>query len=165
MTKDRRQTKEMNQHSTLLAAFLFAASCTPVPLFYQEGGSVALVQDTRLDCEVEALAKAPVATQLRQAAPRYIPGYRSCRSDGRCLSRGGFFVDGAVYSVDANARLRRDLVTQCMQRAGYQRIDLPRCTSQTDTVGSIANPAQMPELTEASCAAKDAAGTWQVVTP
>lgn len=164
-TADQRQSDAMKKISSLLMALLFAASCAPVPLFYQQGGSLSGLKDSLLACEVDALAKAPVATQLRQAAPRYIPGYRRCRSDGRCTTSGGFFVGGEVYSIDPNARLRRDLTTQCMQAAGYRRIELPRCRTPLPAQGSSETQSVMPGLSDNSCVTKSAAGAWQIFNP
>ena len=160
-----RQTVGVKKIVISLASFLVLSGCGPVPFFYQEGGSVSRMQSELLSCEVDALAKAPVATQVRQSPPRYIPGRRYCRSDGRCYRDGGFFVSGEFYSVDVNARLRGDLKTQCMSDKGYQRIELSRCTSDISFPNAPDDGSRMPALSDASCANKDDSGKWRIITP
>ena len=147
--------------SAFVGLFLLAA-CSPVSLYYKEGEVVSRQKSDMLSCEVEALDKAPVANQIRQSPPYYVPARRSCRSDGRCYTRGGFFAPGEVYSVDVNARLRRDLLTQCMAQKGYARVTLPRCSGSVTLQPAASSRARVPAVTPQSCAAKDSTGTWQI---
>ena len=151
----------------LFVALVALSACAPVSLYYKEGAAVSRQKSDLLSCEVDALAKAPVATQIRQAPPYYIPSRRYCRPDGSCYHRGGYFAGGELYSVDVNARLRRDLRIQCMDQRGYRPVELPRCangtqgTVATGTDGSV----RMPPIGPDSCVSKDTAGEWQIITP
>ncbi len=151
----------MRLHHSLPLLLIALAACTPVSVFYKQDAPVERQQTDLLDCRVDSLAKAPVATELRQGPPRFIPGYRSCNSKGDCVYRGGYYVRGEVYSVDVNASLRRDLLTQCMAVKGYQPVALPRCTAGA----SVITTGRMPALSEKSCVFKDDAGRWQIVEP
>lgn len=159
------QNGVVKKNPFLLTAFLALVACAPVSVFYSQGAAPAKVKDDRLNCAVEALAKAPVATQIRQRAPRYIPGARYCPAAGNCYARGGFFVSGEVYSVDVNAGLRQELVTQCMQRLGYSPVRLPRCTTAAGQTGAQSLPDRQPPLTKGSCLRKDDSGDWRITAP
>lgn len=163
-----RQCGWMSLVIRLLAVALCLASCAPVPLYYKEGQSLDRKKTDLLACEVDALGKAPVANQIRRSPPFYIPARRSCNSSGKCYYRGGYFVEGNVYTVDVNARLRGDLETQCMANKGYQSVELPRCAAGTvartpDTPGRT--NATLPVLSENSCAQRNDDGRWEIIDP
>ncbi len=162
-----RQTVVMRLPIRLLIPLLCLASCAPVPLYYKEGGSVSRQQSDLLSCEVDALAKAPVASQIRQSPPQFVPSRRYCSASGHCYYRGGYFVPGNVYTVDVNARLRGDLETQCMSVKGYQAIELPRCAAQTVPAPTAAGRTSdaLPALSERSCAKRDDTGGWEIIDP
>jgi hypothetical protein len=132
-------------------------------VYYKDGASVSRQKTDLLDCRVEALDKAPVATQIRQAPPYYVPSRRYCQADGRCYYSGGFFAGGELYSVDVNAGLRRDLRRQCMALRGYSPVEVPRCGS--GAVASGTTLATMPTLSPQSCAVRDNSGDWQIIDP
>lgn len=164
----RRQTAFMKPLTLVILSYLLLAACGPVTVYHKQASSVSRLKTDLLSCQVDALAKAPVATQVRQRPPYYVPSRRYCRSDGECYSRGGFFAPGEIYSVDVNARLRDDLEEQCMSRSGYRAVALPRCTAAASpaTSADTANTAQkLPVLSETSCVARDATGDWQIITP
>jgi hypothetical protein len=136
-----------------------------VPVFYKAGGSVSRLNSDLLACQVDALAKAPVATQVRQGPPRYIPGTRHCNVQGHCIRRGGYFIGGEIYSVDVNARLRRELELLCMERKGYSSVELPRCRSGETPTDTPTSDPRLPPLTERSCVKRDPQGRWQIIDP
>jgi hypothetical protein len=142
---------------------LSLAACGPVSVYYKDGGSVARQKTDLLSCKVDALEKAPVANQIRQAPPYYVPGRRYCRPDGSCYYSGGFFAGGELYSVDVNAGLRRDLRRQCMALLGYRPVEVPRCGNGTVTAGTTLST--MPTLSPQSCAVRDSSGDWQIIDP
>ncbi|MEM1074503.1 MAG: hypothetical protein AAF665_04970 [Pseudomonadota bacterium] len=151
-----------------IAMISVLAGCGPVPLYYKTNASVSRLHSDLLSCEVSALKDAPVATQVRQGPPRYVPARHYCRSDGHCHSSGGYFVHGAIYSVDVNARLRNDLEQQCMGAKGYQLLELPRCSNsavvQASQLPSTSDPtARTQQLTPTSCAALDDDGRWRIL--
>ena len=155
-----RQTAVMKPAHSLWMAVVLLAACGPVSVYYKPGASHTVQKNDLLSCRVDALAKAPVASQIRRAPPQYIPRRSVCRADGRCTYRGGYFVDGDVYTVDVNAKLRADIEANCMRKKGYDPVELPRCNSNTA-------PAQTPEgtpaLTGTSCVQQDDSGAWQIV--
>ncbi len=162
------QTASMRHLIPLLVPFFLLVTCGPVTLYHKQGSSVSRLKTDLLSCQVDALEKAPVATQIRQYPPYYVPGRRYCRSNGECYTRGGFFAPGEIYSVDVNARLRNDLEEQCMSGRGYRPVALPRCNSAAvpSAPQDTANTAQtLPALSQTSCAARDAAGDWQIISP
>lgn len=144
---------------------LCLSACGPVSVYYQPDVTVARLNNDLLDCQVASLKDAPVASELRRGPPRYIPGYRYCDSKGRCYRSPGYFIPGEVYSVDVNARLRRDLENRCMARRGYIAIELPRCASGVTPADPTARTGRLPTLTENTCVARDAGGRWQIVEP
>ena len=165
---ERRQTVRMRNYIALLLVSLLVAACAPVSLYYKEGGLVSRQKTDLLSCQVDSLSKAPVANQIRQFPPYYVPGRRYCRSDGDCYTRGGFFAPGEIYSVDVNARLRNDLEAQCMASNGYTSVALPRCTSgsfETTTLDTSTTGPRLPALSESSCVARDTNGNWQIINP
>ncbi|MEM1352482.1 MAG: hypothetical protein AAGF27_09050, partial [Pseudomonadota bacterium] len=125
-------------------AGLLLAACGPTATFHRTGAPMALMENTLLDCKVEALGDAPVATQVRQGPPRYVPGPVYCPRKGQCTRGAGYFAPGEVYSVDTNARLRSDLINRCMARSGFQRVDLPRCAAGTPLPDLSAQSEGMP---------------------
>ncbi|MEP1612563.1 MAG: hypothetical protein ABJL72_11665 [Roseobacter sp.] len=118
-----------------------------------------------LACQVSALEQAPVATELRQEPPRYIPVRSYCRSSGRCYREGGFFVSGQIYSVDVNAKLRGDVEKQCMLSQSYSSVKVKRCTSGLHPPNDAGNSNRMPPLSENTCVTKDTQGQWVIIDP
>ncbi|ABG32290.1 hypothetical protein CEP88_03600 [Roseobacter denitrificans] len=145
----------------LLGGSLLAA-CAPMELYYQSGGSVARMQDNLLSCEVAALRDAPVASEIRRRPPVFVPPRRYC-TGGHCYHRGGYFVDGQVYTVDVNARLRGDLEARCMRNKGYTPVEIPDCPARLAREISPTQTDVMPPLTPASCVIRDRSGMWQIV--
>lgn len=151
-------------HRVTLALFSVGlCACTPLTIYHREGVPVQRMQADLLDCQVDALSKAPVASQLRRGPPRYIPGSRHCYGSGRCYRYGGYYVPGEVYSVDVNASLRRQLENQCMARQGYQRVEVPNCPAGTPPPEGLEQTQTLPPLSENSCAIRGDAGEWLIV--
>jgi len=138
--------------------------CSPFRLYYQPGVAVEAMQRDQLACETRALAAAPVANQIRQSPPRYVPARRYCRAPGDCYSRGGYFVGGDIYTVDVNADLRRRVERQCMADQGYAFTELPRCRTGIADQVPVAATQVLPPLTDQSCVISNEDGTWQIVT-
>ena len=147
---------------SLWMVVVLLAACGPVSVYYKPGASQTVQKNDLLSCQVDALAKAPVASQIRRTPPQFIPRRSVCRADGRCTYRGGYFVDGDVYTVDVNAKLRADIEASCMGKKGYTPVELPRCNSN---IASVETPQGTPGLTVASCVQKDDSGAWQIIDP
>ena len=147
----------------LLIGFLLLSACAPLTIYHQTGVEVAKMETDLLACQVEGLDQAPVASQLRRGAPRYVPGYRHCSSSGQCYRRGGYYIPGEVYTVDTNAPLRRKLENQCMSQQGYRRDEIPDCPLGTTTAQAATATQKMPPLSEKSCAIRGNGGRWQIV--
>lgn len=146
--------------SFVFMTLLTFAACAPVATYHQDGVTRAKLQDDLLNCRVDALEDAPVATQIRRGAPRFYPGYTRCRSDGTCYRTGGYFYPGEVYTVDTNAGLRRDLRNRCMAQQGYSPVELPRCRAQAP---ALSTGDTLPPLTDASCVVKDSTGQFHII--
>lgn len=148
----------------LLLGVSLLAACAPMELYYQNGGSVARMQDNLLSCEVAALRDAPVASEIRRRPPVFVPSRRHC-TGGHCYHRGGYFVDGQIYTVDVNARLRGDLEARCMRNKGYSPVEIPNCPARLAREISPAQTDVMPPLTQSSCVIRDGSGMWQIIEP
>ncbi|MEE4189031.1 MAG: hypothetical protein V2I76_11370 [Roseobacter sp.] len=163
--RNRGNLADMNRLALLFIAFVGVSACAPLTSYHQQGVSAARMQNDLLDCQVSALEQAPVANQVRRSAPRYVPGFRRCNSDGRCYNTGGYFYPGEVYTVDVNALLRRDLLTRCMAQQGYSRVELPRCPQGT-TLPPLGPAAQsMGPLSPDSCIVKTTDGRSLIIDP
>lgn len=155
----------MRAHFILFLSAFLLTGCSPVVTYYQAGAPVSLMEDALLDCQVAALQDAPIATQIRQGPPRYIPGRVYCHGGDNCYRGAGYFVSGEVYTVDTNARLRSDLTTRCMAREGFQRIELPRCAAGTSLPDLSTQTEVMPPLAEKSCIAETPDGRPKIISP
>ncbi|MEX0287324.1 MAG: hypothetical protein AB3N23_22175 [Paracoccaceae bacterium] len=162
--RELRQHRAMRVLSSILIACLVLTGCGPLSIFYKQGGSVARMQTDQTNCEVSALKDAPVANQIRQRPPVYIPGNRYCNSSGQCYYSPGYWVDGGVYTVDVNANLRGRVLTQCMARKGYRPVEIPPCPSSVSNQVPPAQTQKFPPLTQSSCAIKNRDGSWQIVS-
>ncbi|MEP2027876.1 MAG: hypothetical protein ABJI96_04095 [Paracoccaceae bacterium] len=150
---------------TLLGAtLLLLGACAPFETYYKTGASVAKLQTDTTNCEVKALRDAPVANQVRQSAPYYIPGRTYCDGNGRCHRNTGYWVPGRVYTVDVNAPLRLKVLDQCMARKGYQRTEIPVCSTSVARSVPAAITRTLPTLTPNSCVIRNEGGSWQIVT-
>lgn len=154
----------MKYSAFLLVGILALSACEPLTIYHRTGVQVTKMQSDLLECQVDALAKAPVASQIRRGPPRYMPPYRSC-SDGHCYRYGGFFYPGEVYTVDLNATLRGQLETQCMATQGYRRVEIPNCPAGTPSAGDGPQTTTLPPLTENSCAIRGQNAAWEIVEP
>jgi hypothetical protein len=145
----------------LLAACLGA--CAPLRIYHQPGVEVAQMQRDLLACEINALQSAPVANEIRQAPPRYVPARRYCDSTGACYTRGGFFIDGEIFTVDTNAELRTRVERQCMNDQGYQYVEIPNCATGIADRVPVAATVVLPQIGPQSCAIRNEDGTFQIV--
>jgi hypothetical protein len=155
----------MKQMILPLCAAALLAGCAPMSIYYRPGVSVARMQQDSTRCDVEALRQAPVATQIRQAPPTYIPGPRVCNQDGECWTRPGYWMSGEVYSYDANANLRDRVKQLCMAEKGYSPISLPACPAEIKSTTPPGVTTVLPPLTAQACVIRNKDGSWQIVTP
>lgn len=153
----------MKKTAPSLALLVLLTACGPLSIFYKPGASVARMQSDQTNCEVDALKKAPVANQVRQRPPIYIPGNRFCNENG-CYTAPGYWVDGGIYTVDVNADLRGRVLAQCMAQKGYRPVEIPACPSSVASSVPPAQTTKLPTLTQNSCAIRNRDGSWQIVT-
>jgi hypothetical protein len=140
-----------------LTALLFCAlatGCLPVSTYYAEGVSVAQLNRDDLACDVAALRDAPVANQTRQNAPRYVPR-QVCGPGGQCYTKGGYWVPGEIYTVDANASLRQRIKGQCMADQGYRPVEIPACPAGIANAAPPRATTVLPRLGPQSCAIRN----------
>lgn len=142
---------------------LTLTACAPLPLYYKPGVSVARLQSDQTDCEVKALRDAPVAGQIRQRPPIFVPGEVFCDSAGNCYSTPGYWIDGGIYTVDVNAGLRDRVVAQCMASKGYSPVQIPPCPVSVTSNVPASQTQKLPPLSASSCAIRNPDGSWQIV--
>ncbi|THH39206.1 hypothetical protein E4Z66_03990 [Aliishimia ponticola] len=136
------------------------ATCGPLTLYHKPGVSVARLQQDELTCETRALRDAPVANELRQDPPIFVPPRRVCGRHGHCRTHGGYWRPGNIYTVDVNAGLRRRIEAQCMASKGYRPAQIPLCPPGT----KVSGPTNvLPPLTERSCAVRLETGGFAIV--
>ena len=145
-------------------ALTLLGACAPFEIYYKTGTSVTKLQTDTTNCEVSALRDAPVANQIRQEAPYYIPGRTYCDANGNCHQGGGYWRQGRVYSVDVNAPLRQRVLDLCMANKGYQRTEIPVCSQSIARAAPPAITQTLPQLTSNSCVIRNEGGSWQIVT-
>jgi hypothetical protein len=149
---------------SLIGIALALGACEPMSLFHRPGVSVAQMQSDSTECEVQALRDAPVASQMRQNPPVFIPGNTFCNADGQCRTSPGTWIPGAYSTVDVNADLRSRVMQQCMAKRGYQPVTLRDCSSGIRAAVTPAQTTILPKLTETSCVIRHDGGAWQIVT-
>ena len=148
-----------------LALALVSGCDTGLRYYHRDGAAVSRMQTDTTQCEVEALAKAPVASQLRQDPPIYFPGATRCNASGQCWASPGYWAPGRVYSVDVNADLRGRVMDMCMAERGYQPVSLPACPEPVRRAAPARQTTVLPSLAANSCVIRYEGGGWQVVTP
>lgn len=158
-----RMFKNMRQIFPVVAG-AFIAGCAPLSFYNQPGVSVAQMERDTLNCEVAALQQAPVANQIRQAPPRYVPARQYCDANGTCHTRGGYFVSGEVFTVDRNANLRKRLERQCMADKGYAPVKVPQCSVAIKAAAPAGATTILPRLTENTCVIRNDDGSILFVT-
>ncbi|WP_246139442.1 hypothetical protein [Falsiphaeobacter marinintestinus] len=152
----------------LLAILGFAGmvGCdTSLTTFYKPGVAVSRLQTDQTRCEVDALKDAPVANEIRQRPPVYLPGRRVCNSAGQCWTNPGYWVDGGFYTVDVNTDLRKRVLDMCMAGKGYEPITIPACSLQVREAVAPRQTTALPKLGPTTCVIKYQDKSWQIVTP
>ncbi len=144
---------------------ILAACASPLDLFYKPGVSVDRMRNDTTNCEVKALNDAPVAQEIRQRPPVFVPGYPICNGYGHCWYRSGYWADGGVYSVDVNKDLRNRVLEQCMGDLGYAPVSIPQCSANVRNQVAPKETTTLPTLSATSCYVKNADGTYQIVSP
>lgn len=148
----------------LLVAASALAACTPLSIYYRPGVDVARMQSDTTRCEVASLRDAPVANQIRQRPPIFIPGRNVCNG-GKCYYAPGYWVDGGFYTVDLNRDLRARVMDLCMAEKRYQPISFPNCSPAIASAVPKATTLRLPKISESSCVIKYNDNSWQIVTP
>ncbi len=149
---------------SLVVLFVLAACDNSLSTYYRPGVSVNRLNTDTTRCEVKALQDAPIANQVRQRPPIYIPGQRYCTASG-CYYGPGYWVGGGYYTVDLNQGLRGRVMELCMAQKGYQPVQFPRCSSAVSKAAPATPTRTLPKISENSCAIKYDDGSWQIVTP
>lgn len=102
----------------VIGMFTALTACAAPLLFDKPGVPPGAGQGDLTDCQVEALNKVP-NNMRTEVLPGY-PGttYVDCIG-GSCVANTVGGVAPSTYSVDTNARLRQQVLIQCMARKGY----------------------------------------------
>ncbi|MBK0327063.1 hypothetical protein I5535_07130 [Rhodobacteraceae bacterium F11138] len=140
----------------IVMAGLLVGACGPLSIYYRPGVEVSRLESDTTRCQVIALRDAPVANQIRQSPPMYMPYYGY---------GGGYWAGGGIYSVDVNAELRARVLNMCMAEKGYQPVNVPRCSDAVARQVPFDPTQTLPSLSRNSCAIPYRDGTWQIVTP
>jgi hypothetical protein len=154
----------MKPITSLFGAVLTLTACAPLSIYYRPGVSVSRMQNDQINCQVSALAKAPVANQVRQRPPIYFPGQQYCTASG-CYNSPGYWVSGGYYTVDTNKILRGNVEVQCMGGKGYQPVSVPLCSPGIKSSVAPAQTRTLPTLGENACSIRYDDGSWQIVNP
>lgn len=160
-----RQAGRMKTALRMSALAFCLSACAPLSIYYREGESVSRMQTETTQCQVKALKDAPVATQIRQSPPIYYPPRTYCHGPGQCYTRPGWWEPGRVYSVDANAGLRKRVEAQCMAQKGFRPVSLPPCRQNVKSQVTAQRTTRLPALAGNSCFAKFDDGSFQIITP
>ncbi|TMV13642.1 hypothetical protein FGK64_13005 [Arenibacterium halophilum] len=159
----RAMIRVMKPWFVIAALAAFPASCGPYQTYYKQGVEVSRLNRDQTQCEVNALRDAPVATQIRQNPPVFVPPRQGCDSNGTCYTRPGYWASGGVYTVDVNEQLRARVLDMCMVNRGYQPVSIPRCSGGVAAAAPDRKMTTLPRLTSSSCAIPRPDGTWQIV--
>jgi hypothetical protein len=150
-------------NSVLLLCAGLAAACAPLSIYYKPGVSVEKLQKDTLQCEVKALRDAPVANQIRQSPPRFIPPRQYCNGS-KCYTRPGHWIPGHTYTVDVNKPLRKRVEHSCMANRGYIPAEIPACPSGVSQAAKGPATTRLPALNENSCFIRNDDGSFRIVT-
>lgn len=149
----------------LLAVLTLLAACAPLTVYYKQGASVAAMERTLNDCQIEALRKVPPRILTRYIPPTTAP-YTHCDANGHCYTFQRVISPGRYERYDANESLRAKTAGICMAGAGYEKVSVKECdSSQIDAARPLSATRTFPPLTEASCAIRLKSGRWKIVTP
>lgn len=147
------------QRFALFSIMTLALSGCNYTIYHQAGKSFAERDQDILACEVEALAKAPVANQIRYSAPERAER-QICDDADNCITEV-YWTEPVPFEVDVNEDLRARVTQQCMITKGYQQVELPTCDSgQTYSV-----PAQMTSLGPNACLVRIKGGSFHIANP
>lgn len=144
----------------LIAAtsFIALAGCN-YTLYHQAGKSFAERDADVTRCDVIALRKAPVETQILFTQPRQ-EERTICDDDGNCITET-YWTKPEPYTVDPNKELRERVAMQCMLDKGYQQISLPSC----DDGQTLSVPTKMTNIGPNSCAVRLKGGAVRIAQP
>ena len=121
-----------------------------------------LEKDT-LQCEVKALRQAPVANQIRQNPPRFIPPRQVCNGTV-CHTKPGYWIPGNTYTVDVNRPLRKKVEHSCMAERGYIPAKVPACPPGVAEKAKGPATTRLPDLNENSCFIRNDDGSFRIVS-
>ncbi|MEM6307607.1 MAG: hypothetical protein AAF701_06455 [Pseudomonadota bacterium] len=140
-------------------------ACSSERLWYKEGAAPTRIDRQLTSCQVSALDKVPVNTQINTTPTYRVPVETACdtRKQGEktCHTTEYETRGGDVYSYDANTELRERVVAHCMGDLGYTQIELPYCESQMARI-KAQGQTRFPRLTDTSCVV-DVAGHIRIV--
>lgn len=136
----------------VLPLMFLLGACAPMEIYYRPGASVAKLSADNIDCEVKALAAAPVALERIQDPPQYVGPRKECDAAGNCVYEPGYWDPGHVFTVDVNRDLRQRVERQCMATRGYAPVSIPQCPAGITVQG---RQQVLPKLSDKSCVIRD----------
>jgi hypothetical protein len=147
-----------------VAGVLALAGCAPLTTYYKPGVSVNTLERQTLACQTRALRDVPSSTQVRRAAPRFIPAQRFCTAAGACTTRPGRHIPGEIVTFDPNDGLRKRVEIQCMADKGFAPVSIPLCPDAIARATPARATATLPNLNPNSCVIRNSDGSFQIVT-
>ncbi|MRU13836.1 hypothetical protein FDP25_00140 [Roseovarius sp. A21] len=149
----------------LMTALTVLAACAPLTVYYKQGASVAAMEQTLNQCEVEALRKVPPRILTRYIPPTTAP-YTHCDANGNCYTYYRTITPGRFERYDADEGLREKTARLCMAGAGFEKVSIKECDpDQIEAARPLSATQTFPPLTENSCAIRLKSGRWKIVTP
>ncbi len=156
------------KHFTAASISILLASCQSTTNFwYRQNVAPSAPKTEEIDCRVSAAQRVPVSTHVAQNPAYRVPVTTTCYNSGgtySCYQSGGQVYGGDVYSYDANASLRKEVMNQCMAQKGYRLITLRSC-EDADLKRGLPSYQLLPPLNANSCAHQVPSGGYVFITP
>ncbi|MHC3939532.1 hypothetical protein ACI0FR_00829 [Paenochrobactrum sp. BZR 201-1] len=117
---------------TGLTASMLLTGCNTVTLLWKPGVSVNQKQYDYDECTIAAFRQVPINQVTNYTPGFYDPGTTQCSrvgNDVSCYRVGEVNIQGSISSYDKNQALRERVRDRCLAAKGYQKKEVPVCTS------------------------------------
>lgn len=117
---------------TGFTASIMLTGCNSVTMLWKPGISVSQKQYDYDECTIAAFRKVPINRVANYTPGFYDPGTVQCSRVGdnvACYRVGQINIPGNISSYDKNQGLRERVRDRCLTAKGYQKKQVPICTS------------------------------------